>query len=322
MKAHKLSRRTALAQTGLVFSAAAVAETLEAATTASESPSVKRSGSPFRYCLNTATIRGQKLGIVREIEVVAKAGYDGIEPWIDSIEDYLKNGGALRDLKKRLDDHGLTVESAIGFPEWIVDDDTRRAKGLERARHEMDWIAQLGGKRIAAPPAGATDLPKLDLLKAAERYRALLDAGEKIGVTPHLELWGFSKNLNRLGECICVAMESGHRNACVLADVFHLYKGGSNLHSLSLLSAGVIQVLHMNDYPADPPRDKIDDSYRVYPGDGVAAVTEILRTLHGTGGLKVLSVEVFNRQYWLEDALTVAKTGLARMKEAVRKMRG
>jgi sugar phosphate isomerase/epimerase len=121
-------------------------------------------------------------------------------------------------LKNRIKDSGLTVESAIGFPEWIVDDDSRRAKGMERARHEMELVAQLGGKRIAAPPAGATDLPKLDLLKAAERYRALLEAGEKIGVVPQLELWGFSKNLNRLGECLRRA-EAGHPNACVLVDI-------------------------------------------------------------------------------------------------------
>jgi 2-keto-myo-inositol isomerase len=30
------------------------------------------------------------------------------------------------DLKKRISDCGLTVESAIGFAEWIVDDDARR----------------------------------------------------------------------------------------------------------------------------------------------------------------------------------------------------
>ena len=178
----------------------------------------------------------------------------------------------------------------------------------------MEIVAQLGGKRFAAPPAGATDLPKLDLMKAAERYRALLEAGDQIGVTPQLELWGFSKNLNRLGECVCVAIETGHSKACVLADVFHLYKGGSEIEGIRLLGPAAIQVLHMNDFPSDPPREKIDDSYRVYPGDGTGPVTDILRLLHATGGQKVLSLEVFNRKYWAEDALDVAKTGLAKMK--------
>jgi sugar phosphate isomerase/epimerase len=209
---------------------------------------------------------------------------------------------------------GLTVEDAIAFPEWIVDDEARRAKGMERAKREMDLVGQIGGRRIAAPPAGATNLPKLDLLQAAERYRALLDAGEQVGIVPQLELWGFSKNLNRLSECVCVAMETSHRSACVLVDVFHLHKGGSEWAGIKLLGANAIQVLHMNDFPAEPPPEKIDDSYRVYPGDGTAPLAAILRALHETGGQKVLSLELFNRKYWSEDALTVAKTGLAKMK--------
>jgi sugar phosphate isomerase/epimerase len=301
-------------------SAAVLGQKLGVATVSARPP-VPETARPFRYCLNTATIRGQKLGIVKEIEVAAQAGYEAIEPWVDSLGEYVQKGGKLLDLKKRINDSGLTVEGAIGFPEWIVDDDARRAKGMERAKREMDMVVQIGGRRVAAPPAGATNLPKLDLMKVAERYRALLEAGEQIGVVPELELWGSSKNLSRLGECVCVAMETGHHNACVLADVFHLYKGGSEVLGIQLLSANTIQVLHMNDLPTDPPREKIDDSYRVYPGDGAAPLADILRTLHGTGGQKVLSLELFNRKYWSEDALTVSKTGLAKMKAIVERAR-
>jgi 2-keto-myo-inositol isomerase len=321
MNAGKFSRRDALARTGLLLGGMVLGQEL-GVVTASAKPSVPEPDRSFRYCLNTATIRGQKLGLVKEVEVAAQAGYDGIEPWVESIQDYVKNGGKLPDLKKRISDSGLAVEGAIGFPEWIVDDDARRSQGLERAKREMDMVAQLGGRRFAAPPVGATNLPKLDLTAAAERYRALLEAGEQLGVVPQLELWGFSKNLSRLGECVCVAMETGHRNACVLADVFHLYKGGSDWRGIHLLGPDAIRVLHLNDYPADPPREKIDDSYRVYPGDGTAPLVEILRALHGTGGQKLLSLELFNRKAWSEDALTVAKTGLAKMKAVAEKARG
>ena len=281
-----------------------------------------KAGRPFLYCLNTATIRGQKLGIIKQAEIAAQAGYDAIEPWLDSITEYVRNGGTLVDLKKRISDLGLTVEGAIAFPEWVVDDEVRRAKGVEQAKRDMDTVAQIGGKRMAAPPSGATTGPKLDLIAAAERYRVLLEAGDQVGVVPELELWGFSKNLNRLGECVGVAMETGHRNACVLADVFHLYKGGSALQGIGLLGPNTVQVLHMNDYPKDPPPEKIDDSYRVYPGDGVAPLTDLLRLLRRTGGQKVLSLELFNRKYWSEDALAVAKTGLAKMIQVVKEAGG
>ena len=318
MNAYKLSRREALAGAGLLAGAAVFGERPGLAA-APAGPLVQAPATPFRYCLNTATLRGHKLGIVKEIEIAAKAGYEGIEVWVDAIEAYAKTGGTLKDLGRQLSDSGLAVEGAIGFPEWLVDDEARRAKGLEQAKREMDMVAQIGGRRLAAPPAGATDLPKLGLAQAAERYRILLEAGAQIGVVPQLEIWGFSKNLGRLSECVAVAMETGHRNACVLPDVFHLYKGGSDFNGMRLLGPEAIQVLHLNDYPNDPPREKIDDSYRMYPGDGVAPLTELLQTLRRIGGQKVLSLEVFNRKYWSEDALGVAKTGLAKMKAVTAK---
>jgi sugar phosphate isomerase/epimerase len=314
MITRKLSRRGALGRTGLLLGAAALGPKLVGAAARASEPVSKADGKPFLFCLNTATIRGQKLGIVKEIEIAAKAGYDSIEPWVDSIQQFTKGGGSLADLSKQISDLGLSVEGAIGFPEWIVDDDSRRAKGMEQAKREMELVAQIGAKRFACPPAGATDLPKLDLFKAAERYLALLEAGQSIGLVPELELWGFSKNLNHLGECVAVAMETGHPNACVLADVFHLHKGGSKIKSIRLLGPTAIQVLHMNDFPADPPREKIDDSYRVFPGDGTAPLAELLKLLHQTGGQKILSLELFNRKYWDQPAEEVAATGLAKMK--------
>jgi len=316
MTTNQVSRRDALARTGLLVGGALVGNQLLAASSrAAESAGAGK--RPFLFCLNTATIRGQKLGIVKEIEVASQAGYDAIEPWVDGLEAFVKGGGQLPDLRKRIADSGLTVEGAIGFPEWVVNDEARRAKGLERARREMDMVAQIGGKRFACPPAGATDLPRLDLFDAAQRYRRVLEAGKEIGLVAELEIWGSSKNLNRLSECVAVAMETGHPDACVLADVFHLYKGGSELGGFRLLGPQAVQVLHMNDYPAEPAREKIDDSYRVFPGDGTAPMTELLRALHHTGGQKVLSLELFNRKYWAEDPLEVVKAGLGKMKAAV-----
>lgn len=273
--------------------------------------------SKFRYALNTATIRGQKLTLDAQVELTAKAGYNGIEPWMDDIEKYRNSGGSLADLKKRIADLGLAVVGAIGFANWIVDDDSARAKGLEHAKRDMDLVAQLGGTHIAAPPAGATDQANLDLRKAGERYRKLLEVSESIGVIPQVEVWGFSKSLSRLSECAFVAIESGHPKACLLTDVYHLHKGGSDFASFGLVSGAAMHCMHINDFPADPPREKIADRNRVYPGDGVGPIGEILRTLDAGGFRGVLSLELFNPTYWMQDPLEVARTGLAKMKKSV-----
>ncbi len=271
----------------------------------------------FKYCLNTSTIRGQNLGLIKEIEVAAEAGYDALELWTRNIRAYVSEGGTLKELDARIKDLGLTVESGIGFAKWIVDDPQERAAGLEEARRDMEILRKIGGKRMAAPPAGATRREGLDLFQAAKRYRALLELGEEMGVTPMLEVWGFSKNLHRLGEAVLVAIESGHPDACLLPDVYHIYKGGSDFTGLKMLSQTSVPAFHMNDYPADPPRETIADKDRVYPGDGVAPLDRILQDLAGINSGMVLSLELFNPIYWKQDALEVAKTGLSKLKGAV-----
>jgi sugar phosphate isomerase/epimerase len=283
---------------------------------ASASSSDDRSG--FRYCLNTATISGYRLNLADQIEVTAKAGYQAIEPWVSSIDEYKGGRTTLADLRNRIADRGLTVESAIAFPEWIVEDPGRRAKGLEQVRRDMEVVAQIGGRRIAMPPAGVEHENGIALSRISERYRAVLELGDQAGVVPELEFWGTSPYLNRLSQAAYVALEASHSKACVLADVFHLYKGGSSFDGLRLLSGQAIQVIHLNDYPGNPPRASISDRDRVYPGDGVAPLNQILSDLQRVAPGVVLSLELFNPAYWKRDPLDTARTGLAKMKAAVR----
>ncbi len=313
------TRRDLLRVAGSVL---AVGATATAVPAAQRTPRRNAGRKGFRYCLNTATIMGQKVPLVETVELTAKAGYDAIEPWIREIEAYEKDGGSLADLRKRIEDRGLEVESAIGFFEWIVDDDARRAKALEDAKRAMDRVRQIGGTRLAAPPTGATDRSDIPLAKMADRYRALLDLGQEMGVTPQAEIWGFSKSLNRLGDASLVAIETGHPQACVLADVYHLYKGGSGFQGLRLLSGQAMQVFHVNDYPANQPRETITDAHRVYPGDGIAPLDEVFRTLRDVGFNGVLSLELFNRDYWQQDPKLVARTGLDKLNAAVEKALG
>lgn len=281
----------------------------------------RTAGEPFGYCLNTSTIRGANLGLVQVLEIASSVGYAAVEPWLGEIEAYEKKGGSLGDLRKRLVDLNLTVESAIGFANWIVDDDAQRAKGLEQMRRDMDKVAQIGGLRIAAPPAGAqaADGPKIDLFRAAERYRAILELGDQTGVVPEAEVWGFASNMRTLGEVAMIAVAAGHPKACILPDVYHLHKGGSDHRGLALIAGGAIPVIHFNDYPADPPRETIVDAQRVYPGDGVAPLDAILRTLQSTGFRGFLSLELFNKEYWKLSPKTVAQTGIDKLRASVRK---
>jgi sugar phosphate isomerase/epimerase len=270
---------------------------------------------PPRYCLNTSTIRGanSEVGIVDQVRIAAEAGYDAIEPWLRDINRFKDEGGSLRDLGRQIADSGLAVPSAIGFARWAVDDDAERAGGLEEARRDMATLAAIGGTRLAAPPVGLTEQRYGDLLTLAERYAVLLELGAELGVVPQLEVWGFSQTFRRLGEVAFVAVESGRPDACILPDVYHLYKGGSSLEGLAHLNGASIHVFHLNDYPAEPPRETISDADRVFPGDGVAPFDRLRDILDAIGFDGTYSLELFNREYWTRDPLDVAREGLRKM---------
>ncbi|MGZ3944693.1 MAG: sugar phosphate isomerase/epimerase family protein [Mucilaginibacter sp.] len=275
---------------------------------------VQLNKAKFTYCLNLSTIRGQKLGFMGELEVAAKAGYGSVEIWIDTLREYLDGGGKIAEIKSKLSGLGLKVENCIAFAKWVVDDEATRKQAMEQMKTEMGLVAEIGCKRIAATGMGLTSDTTITLDTIAERYHNVLDLGLSIGVIPLLEMWGFQKQMSTASEVTYSAMQSGGAQAKILLDVFHLYKGGTPLDTLSFMNPDINPILHMNDYPPTLSRAVITDADRIYPGDGVAPIKRILQILQHRQEPLILSVELFNAEYYKQDALTVAKTALAKMK--------
>lgn len=273
----------------------------------SHAPAAK---ATFRYCLNTSTISGQQLGLLKMIDVAAQAGYQGVELWVRDVKQHLESGQSAASLKKYLTDRQLNVENAIGFAPWLSGE-----KGMAQMKQEMEMMASIGCQRIAAPVMGLT--PPLDLKETGLRYRQLIELGQQTGLSPLLEFWGASELLSHLGQAMMAAAVANHPDVRILADVYHLFRGDSGFESLRMLRGNILEVFHMNDFVGSIPREQQKDSDRVYPGDGVAPLKQILTDLAAMGGTKVLSLELFNPTYWKQDALLVAKTGLAKMKQAV-----
>ncbi|MBR1589228.1 MAG: sugar phosphate isomerase/epimerase [Kiritimatiellae bacterium] len=272
--------------------------------------------SSRRFALNPATVRGYKLGLKEQVRLAIEAGYDGIEPWLADVQK-AKATGELGDIKAMCADGNLKIVDGIGFARWSLPDDTARAKGLEEMKRDMGLMAELDCPFIAAPPFGLQKpgTPKVPLEDFIPRYRAVLELGDRMGVTPILEFWGHSANLSRLNEALFVASASGHPKAAVLADVYHMYRGGSAFEGLRFLSPSTLPILHMNDFPAQPAREKLTDADRVWPGDGCADWKQICGILRAGSLSPWLSLELFNPAYWKTTPLETLKTGLEKMKK-------
>jgi 2-keto-myo-inositol isomerase len=313
-----LSRREVLA--GAVAAVSALgASSIAPEARAQQLPAgrTRPANEPFGYCLNTSTIRGNNLDIAAVVNAASKAGFHAIEPWITELDRYTSSGGTLKDLGKRIADAGLTVENAIAFNSFLDDDDTRRAASMEKLKTDMDKVAQIGGKRIAVPP-GNNRTAAVSLDNAARYYREALEMGEKMAVQPLLELWGTHPVLGPLSHGIYVTVAAGRADASLLLDLFHLYKSGTPFTALKQINGASLHVMHLNDYPQAADPSTLNDSNRIYPGDGVAPLRQIFRDLRDNGFRGYFSLELFNKEYWAKSADENLRTAMEKIRAAVR----
>ncbi|WP_422081183.1 sugar phosphate isomerase/epimerase family protein [Ulvibacterium sp.] len=321
---HKISRRKAIT-TGLTGSLVAIGGYAFASNTQDTSTSVEPGAKkqlPFRISLNTSTLLHYELDVDVQIDLVADAGFDGIELWMRNIKTYLENGGNTTDLRNKLQERGLVLENIIGFSKWCSDDAGERKKAIDQLREEMQITAGLGGTYIAAPVQGITSLDRTQYDAYAERYAAILQLGDETGVTPIMELWGMGA-LNKVADCAQIAIASGHPKATILLDFYHVYRGGNDWDTIDILNGRKLPVIHMNDYPATPAYDRLKDSDRILPGEGVCPFDSVIPKLYDAGFRGGFSVELFNKGYWeTMDAKTLLKHSYEKAHRTVQKALG
>ncbi len=267
--------------------------------------------SEFIYCLNTSTIRPTPL--LKKIEVAGKAGYQAIEPWNDEITEYLAQGGSFAELKHALQGTGLEVVSMIALHGWITAEGDDYARVLDDCRRRMAQAVELGSPYIVASPPQQT----VDLGRATERFAELMAIGSQLGVIPSMEFLGFVDGIKNVQSAWAIAAGTGDPRATVVADVFHMIRGGGSIDDLLLLKGDRLACFHINDVPAKPdPRTQKDED-RVLMGDGIADLPRVIANLRSIGYHGPLSVELFNPSLWAEDALAVARRGLERVQALV-----
>ena len=252
-----------------------------------------------RFAMNASTLRGYNLTLLDQMKAMALSGFRGYEPWMKDIRA-ARADGTLGDVCRIARDSGVSFINGIAFGQWVNPDPKIRAAGLEETKCDMALLAEIGCPCIAASMFGMQKpgSPNLPLEAIAERYVAVLDLGKKMGVRPLLEYWGHSVNLFRLEDALEVVRLTGRDDAAVLADVYHTYRGGGSFDTYRKLTAKLLPVLHVNDYPSYPCREQLKDPDRVWPGDGNAPWRKIFSDLAAVGADPWLSIELFNPAYW------------------------
>lgn len=276
-----------------------------------------------KFSLNASTLRGYGLSLADQVKAAISAGFSGFEPWMKDIRA-AKESGTLGDVCRMARDGGLEFVNGIAFGQWVSPDPKVRAEGLEETKRDMALLAEMGCPRIAASMFGVQKpgSPALSRDEIAERYSVVLGMGRQMGVRPLLEYWGHSVNLSRLEDALGVLDLLNRPDAAILADVYHTYRGGGSFETYRRLSAATLPVLHVNDYPAMPVRERLVDADRVWPGDGIAPWRGIFAALDAAGADPWLSIEVFNPNYWKSTPAATSAEGFGKLKATFEANRG
>ncbi|MCS7192220.1 MAG: sugar phosphate isomerase/epimerase [Armatimonadetes bacterium] len=267
------------------------------------------------YCLNTSTI--QPASLKDKIAAAAKAGYQAIELWFSDIRNYQNEGGSVEDVIKLLEEFGLQVPSMIALHGWMDAYGDAYLRAIEECKGLMELAAKLGCKRVVASPSMRFEPAPLDLDETAKRFSELLKIGREFGVSPMMEFLGFSPKVYRIDQAWEIVKRVDDKEATIVLDPFHLWRGGSSLDDVPDLTGERIGIFHINDVPAGLQRELVNDEVRVMPGDGHLPLKKIIAEVKSRGYEGAISLELFNRTYWQQDPYEVAKIGLEKMKAIV-----
>jgi len=270
--------------------------------------------SPWPLCLDTATIRPASLE--DKVRIAAEAGFDALEPWEGELKEWERSGRSLEDLRKRIEDAGLFVPSVIGLWDAIPATQEEWERNLVASRDRMRMASAIGSRNVQVIPGPARE--DFDLRWAADRYRDLLRIGlEEYDLRPAMVFVEFLPGAKTMGRASAIALDADHPRAAIIPDVFHMHIGGSGFQGLKHIGGDFIAIFQFNDAPAEPGLEDLEDKHRVFPGDGILPLEEILRDLHGTGFRDCVSLELYNPSYWERDLLGVATEGHRKTLETI-----
>ena len=263
----------------------------------------------MRLALNGATIMHSPLA--DDLEIAAETGFTALEVWAGKLDAYLRER-SLEELGRRM--------RALGVQPWCINsieditprDTLGRAEILDQLRRIAAIARAIGAPSIVVVPGRAPEgfTRSAAIADAVEVLRMMSDAAGDIGLA--FEFLGKPGcSVCTLDTAIEIVAAADRSNVGMVIDTFHFHAGGSRMADLARVPIDKLFVVHLNGCE-DRPKDELTDAHRLFPGEGVIPIVEILSALRTRGFDGTMSIEIFRPEYWKRDAREVAR--VAKMK--------
>lgn len=239
------------------------------------------------------------------LEGWAKAGIRHVELTAALLDEFLKTD-SLAAARRVLTDNGLTPVSAACGVQTLWEPHPDNAKSLDDLKRRCEMFATLGLTKIYAPTGTMGKFTEADYKTGVGNMRKAGEVAQQFKMTMMAEFVRASTFISTLTTLLRMMREAAHPNLAPLVDFYHFWSGNNKLEDLDLLRNGEVGHVHFQDVP-DMPRELLDNTTRIIPGDGNAPVGQIIRKLADKGYAGPLSVELFLPRFQKGDPFEVAR---------------
>ena len=244
-------------------------------------------------------------GYQKSLEGWARAGIKYVEITNVLLDDFLKTND-LPAAKRVITDLGLTLVHAATGVTGLWEPNPNRAASLDNLKRRCEMFASMGLNHVYAA-TNTTQKCTLDDYKAG--VGNIHDAGEvakQFNMSLRIEFLRTSTFIATLPTILKMTRAAAHPNIAPMLDCYHFWSGLNKFEDLDMIQPGEIGHVHFQDVP-DMPRELLDLTTRIIPGDGVSPLTRILTKLAEKGYAGPLSVELFLPKFQQGDPYEVAR---------------
>jgi len=244
-------------------------------------------------------------GYRKSLEGWAHAGIKDVEITNVLLDDFLKTED-LAAARRVITDLGLNlVQAATGVVE-LWEPNPNRAAALDSLKKRCEMYANMGLHKVYASTATTKKVTDEDYKAAPENMHEAGEVAKQFGTSLRIEFLRTSTFISTLPTILKLTRAAAHPNIAPMLDFYHFWSGLNKFEDLDMIRQGEIAHLHFQDVP-DMPREMLDLSTRIIPGDGVSPLTRILGKLSEKGYAGPLSVELFLPKYQQGDPYEVAR---------------
>jgi len=258
-------------------------------------------------------------GYRKSLEGWARAGIKDVEITNVLLDEFLKTED-LAAARRVISDLGLNlVHAATGVTE-LWEPNPNRAAALDNLKKRCEMYANIGLNHVYSPTTCSKKVTEEDYKAGPDN---MFDAGEvakQFDMKLRIEFLRSSTFISTLPTLLKLTRAAAHSNIEPMLDCYHFWSGLNKFEDLDMIRTGEIGHVHFQDVP-DIPREMLDLSTRIIPGDGISPLTRILGKLAEKGYAGPLSVELFLPQFQQGDPYEVARE-IRSKSEAVMKQAG